>query len=119
MTTPKRLQNLKKDIKLFLSEEEGGILEKDIVKYGLTVIAAGLALSGLMKANDSLAASCHTSHASHGSHGSHSAHASHGSHGSHSAHASHGSHGSHSAHGAHGAHGSHAAHGSHCSGSNW
>ena len=119
MKTSKHFKNLKKDIKLFLSEEEGGILEKDIIKYGLTVIGAGLALSGLMKANDSLANCAHSSHGSHGSHGSHSSHGSHGSHGSHSSHGSHGSHGSHSAHASHGAHGAHGAHGSHCSGSCW
>ena len=122
MQSKKHFNNLKKDIRIFLSEEEGGMLEKDIVKYGLATIAAGLAVSGLLKADNSLAASCHTSHASHASHGSHSAHASHGSHGSHFAHHNHGSHashGSHNAHANHNAHASHSNHGSHCSGSNW
>ncbi len=69
---------IKKDLKTFLNEEEGKITKKSIKKIGLGLIIAGIAVSGLMQADKTLAQIC--SHSSHGSHGSHSSHGSHGSH---------------------------------------
>ena len=67
----------KKNLKKFLTEEEGKIAKKDIIKIGLAVIVIGTALSGLMKPDKTNAVCSHTSHASHGSHGSHGNHSSH------------------------------------------
>jgi hypothetical protein len=75
---------IKKNLKTFLTEEEGKIAKKSIKKIGLGLIMAGIAVSGLMRADKTLGQTCsHTSHASHASHASHSSHGSHGSHGSH------------------------------------
>ncbi len=78
-----KLPKKKKNIKAFLSEEEGRITKQKILKFGLMVIGSAAALSSLMKADSTLAGSAHTSHGSHGSHGSHASHGSHDSHGSH------------------------------------
>jgi len=117
-----RFPRFKKDIKAFLTSEEGNVNKKDIVKAGTMLFVLGMAVTGSMVAKEVSAQdwecshtshSSHSSHSSHGSHGSHSSHSSHGSHGSHSSHSSHGSHGSHSSHGSHGSHSSHSSHGSH------
>jgi len=104
----KSLPTIKRTIQDFLSEEEGQINGKNILKTGSLLVSLSVGLSGLAVANDSLASCSHTSHGSHGSHGSHSSHSSHGSHGSHTAHASHGSHGSHVSHCSHVSHANHA-----------
>ena len=114
-----KFPKLGKDIKAFLTSEEGNVNKKDIVKAGTMLLVLGMAVAGSMVAREVSAQdwkcehtshSSHASHSSHGSHGSHSSHSSHGSHGSHSSHSSHGSHGSHSSHSSHGSHGSHSSH---------
>jgi len=119
---------IKKDLKAFLTSEEGKITNKNILKLGLGLIMVFRAIqhdiakgaqspefknNSFVDSTKKLVFSSHVSHASHSSHSSHGSHASHGSHGSHDSHASHGSHGSHSSHGSHGSHDSHASHGSH------
>jgi hypothetical protein len=75
---------IKKNLKTFLTEEEGKIAKRNIEKIGLSLIMLGIATAGLMQADKTLAQTCsHASHASHSSHSSHSSHGSHGSHGSH------------------------------------
>src|SRR3989339_2284773 len=98
--------SLKKDIKAFLTSEEGNINKKNAAKISMGVLAVGIGLAGAMKPDVTEANCFHASHSSHGSHGSHASHASHGSHGSHASHSSHGSHGSHASHASHGSHGS-------------
>lgn len=70
------IPEFKKDIKAFLSSEEGSVNKKDIAKIALSVIAIGLSVSGAMKP-DATQAQC--SHASHGSHASHANHSNHSS----------------------------------------
>lgn len=67
-----RFPKPKKDIKAFLSSEEGGINKKDIAKITTSLLALGMVLGGLMKpGTGSAVVSCgHTSHASHASHSS-------------------------------------------------
>ncbi len=63
----------KKNLKTFLSEEEGKMTKKDILKLGAIVIfAAGILSRGIVKPEDARAGTAHGSHASHASHGSHS-----------------------------------------------
>lgn len=91
MEKTKTLQfpKIRKNLRAFLNEEEGKITKKSLQKIGLGLITAGLALSGLMQADKTLAQTCsHTSHASHGSHSSHSSHGAHAAHGSHGSHTS-------------------------------
>lgn len=75
-----KLPQLKKQLRDFLTSEEGKITKKDILKIGLSLIALSLMLP-------SEGAAQHTSglrnDASQGRHVSHSSHGSHGSHGSH------------------------------------
>jgi len=127
---------IKKDLKSFLTSEEGKITKKNIVKLGMALFIASQVFqqsitkgvenikfkdTSIDTTNNKLAFSSHrshsshTSHASHSSHGSHGSHTSHASHGSHASHSSHGSHTSHASHGSHGSHGSHASHVSHSS----
>lgn len=78
-----RFPKLKKEIKDFLSSEEGSITEKKITKMG--IILGSLAM---MFSPDHADAQSHSSSlfsAGHTSHTSHASHASHGSHGSHGA----------------------------------
>jgi hypothetical protein len=79
------LPKIKKDILLFLTNEEGKIEKKKIVDFGFKVAVVAFMLSGMAVTDNRVDAAC--------SHVSHSAHSSHGSHASHSSHASHGSHG--------------------------
>lgn len=73
MMEKSHLPKIKKDLKCFLSNEEGRITKKNVKKIALTLIALGVATAGLIKADKSLAQTCsHTSHASHASHASHS-----------------------------------------------
>jgi len=76
----------KKDLRAFLNEEEGKITKKSLQKIGLGLLTAGMALSGLMQADKTLAQCSHYSHTSHSSHGAHGAHGSHSSHGAHGSH---------------------------------
>ncbi len=63
---------IKKELKAFLSSEEGKIIEKNAIKFGITLAAITGAMNGLIKPGDANANCTHTSHGSHGSHGSHS-----------------------------------------------
>ena len=68
----KKAQNLlpaKKDLKTFLSEEEGKIVAKNAIKLGMVLVAVAVSLSGVMKPDGAQAGSAHSSHGSHGSHG--------------------------------------------------
>ena len=67
---------VKKDIRAFLTSEEGSINKKDAAKIAMGVLAVGIGLAGAMKPDISEAACFHGSHSSHGSHGSHGSHAS-------------------------------------------
>lgn len=69
-----KLPQIKKDIKAFLTSEEGKINKKDAAKIALGILSLGIVLAGAIKA-DSVSAAC--SHASHGNHSSHSSHANH------------------------------------------
>jgi len=89
-----KIPQIKKDIRAFLTSEEGRINKKSVAKIAVTFLALGMGLAGVMKADPTSAACSHASHASYASHGSHSSHGSHASHGSHSSHGSHGSHSS-------------------------
>jgi len=100
-----KISKTKKNISLFLSSEEGKMINSDIVKLGVSlgVLGAGMNADVSMAANaaghtNSWSATSHSSHANHASHASHGSHGSHGSHSSHSSHSSHGSHGSHGSH---------------------
>lgn len=65
-------KNYKKNLKAFLTEEEGKMTKKDILKLGAMVIAAGAIISkNFVRIDDAQAGSVHGSHASHASHGSH------------------------------------------------
>lgn len=75
-----KFPNPEKNFKSFLSEEEGKITEENVQKIGMGLIVAAMALSGLMKPDETFGKTC-----SHSSHGSHASHGSHGSHGSHTA----------------------------------
>jgi len=69
------LPKIKKDLKCFLSEEEGQITKKNVKKIALALAALGAATAGLMKADRSLAQICsHSVHSVHSVHCSHSAH---------------------------------------------
>ena len=91
----------KKEMKLFLSSEEGRITRKAIIKTAMATAFIGMMVDASMVqavhansqsylhyscapdgTNCNAAHSSHSSHGSHGSHGSHASHASHGSHGS-------------------------------------
>jgi hypothetical protein len=95
MQNKKSIPKIKKDIGIFLSSEEGKIVEKDVIGLGIAMIAVAGILGGVMITKDANAQCVHTSHGSHASHASHSSHGSHGSHASHASHSSHASHASH------------------------
>ncbi len=102
MKNKKKAGKAGKNIKRFLSSEEGKMLDSDIVRAGIALGILGTV------AVDQASAQIHTNYLHTTGHASHNSHGSHASHGSHGSHASHGSHGSHSSHGSHGSHGSHA-----------
>jgi len=64
------LPKIKKDLKCFLSNEEGRITKKNVKKIALTLVAFGVATAGLMKVDESLARCC--SHSVHSVHNHHS-----------------------------------------------
>jgi hypothetical protein len=91
-----KTKKIKKNLKKFLSSEEGKITKKRIVQMGVILGVA----SSMIGFNEAMAQHTNYLHNSagtgkHGSHSSHSSHGSHGSHGSHVSHSSHSSHGSH------------------------
>ena len=65
------IPQIKKDIKVFLTSEEGRINKKSIAKTAMGILALGIGLVSLMKPDPASAACSHASHGSHGSHGSH------------------------------------------------
>jgi len=65
---------IKKNLKNFLLEEEGRMVEKNALKLGIVLVAVSGLVSGIMKPHDVQATSAHSSHGSHGSHGSHASH---------------------------------------------
>ncbi|MBU4386832.1 MAG: His-Xaa-Ser repeat protein HxsA4 [Actinobacteria bacterium] len=90
---PKKLKilpQIKKEVKSFLTREEGSITKKDAIKMSKIALVAGIGLAGAIKPDPTMAQTCnccdpcptHCSHSSHSSHGSHGSHSSHGSHGS-------------------------------------
>ena len=66
------IPGIKRDLKEFLTSEEGKIVEKNAVKLAVTLTAIAGIIGGVMKPHDVQAGCAHTSHGSHGSHGSHS-----------------------------------------------
>lgn len=79
----KKLPQIKKEIRDFLSNEEGKIVKKDIVKIGLSLIALSAIFpseSSAQHANYLTNENKRGRHTSHSSHASHASHASHGSH---------------------------------------
>jgi hypothetical protein len=125
------LPEVKKDLKAFLTSEEGRINKKNLVKIGtILFVASKLLQQGITQGAEApefknipdvthqakkIAFSSHVSHASHASHASHSSHSSHTSHASHASHSSHSSHTSHASHASHSSHSSHTSHASHAS----
>jgi len=79
-----KFPRIKKDIKFFLSSEEGEISRKSVIKAGLVLLL--ISVMGNSQINE-VSALGHTSYGVHTSAGTsytHCNHASHGSHGSHS-----------------------------------
>ena len=73
-----QLPKIKKDLKNFLSNEEGRIAKKNVKKIALTLAALSAATAGLIKSDSSLAAICsHSFHSIHSVHSAHSAHSDH------------------------------------------
>jgi uncharacterized protein (UPF0216 family) len=58
----KKLPQFKKDIKDFLTSEEGKVTRKDITKVALGVLALGIGLAGIMKPEHVNAACGHGSY---------------------------------------------------------
>ena len=92
MKKEKKLPSLKKNLRNFLTSEEGKISKRKVSSMAGASIGVGMGIAALLMMVKSTEAAC--THSSHGSHSSHASHNSHGSHGSHGSHASHGSHGS-------------------------
>lgn len=73
-----KIPQIKKDIKAFLTSEEGRINKKDAAKIAMSLLVLGVALTGTMKPESISAGTCncctpcpsHCSHSSHSSHGS-------------------------------------------------
>lgn len=62
----KKLPQLKKDLKTFLTAEDGKITKKDIAKIAMSVLVIGLSVKGLSHLTDHADAST----CAHGSHSS-------------------------------------------------
>ena len=60
-----RLPKIKKDIKSFLTSEDGKISKKDIAKIAMGILIIGLSVKGLSHPIDHADAAC-----AHGNHGS-------------------------------------------------
>ena len=76
-----KIPQIKKDIKAFLTSEEGRINQKDIARIGLGVLVIGLGLAGIAKPSSTMAGTCNCcapcpTHCSHSAHSAHSAHSS-------------------------------------------
>ena len=102
MIKKSKLPEIKKDIRVFLSSEEGKINKKSVADLGMMMIVLGMGVAGVMKSDQAQANCTHASHANHSSHSSHSSHSNHANHGSHSSHSSHSNHANHANHGSHG-----------------
>ena len=75
--------SVKKNLKMFLTSEEGRIAKKKIGGMAGMSMGVGMGVAALLMYVKSAEAACaHTSHGSHSSHASHASHGSHGSHGS-------------------------------------
>jgi len=61
----KKLPQIKKDIKKFLTDEEGEINKKDIAKIAMAVLVLGIGLSDLPSPDSADAACSHLNHANH------------------------------------------------------
>ena len=62
-----KLPQIKKDIKQFLTSEDGKMNKKDITKIAMSVLSLGIGLSGIAKPDDANAGCAHGNHASHSS----------------------------------------------------
>lgn len=72
------LPKIKKELKNFLSSEEGKIAKENVHKIALTLLALGAVTAGLMKTDKTLAQICsHSVHSVHSVHSSHSSHSHH------------------------------------------
>lgn len=58
MKKKNKLPRLRKDIKDFLSREEGNMVKKDIVKLGMGLLVLGIGLRSAMEADEAEAAIC-------------------------------------------------------------
>jgi hypothetical protein len=58
MKNKSKIPQLSKDIKDFLSREEGNMVKKDIVKLGMGLLVFGIGLRSSMKADEAEAAIC-------------------------------------------------------------
>ena len=58
MKKKNKLPLLRKDIKDFLSREEGNMVKKDIVKLGMGLLVLGIGLRSGMEADEAEAATC-------------------------------------------------------------
>jgi len=67
MAKNKKFPQIKKDIKEFLTSEEGKVNKKDITKIALTVLMLGIATAGITRPQDADAACLHGNHTSHAS----------------------------------------------------
>lgn len=54
----KKLPQIKKDIKDFLTKEEGNMVKKDVVKMGMSLIVLGVGLKAGMKIDEASAQVC-------------------------------------------------------------
>lgn len=58
------IPEIKKDVSMFLSSEEGKINKKDVAKISMAVLSLGIGIAGAMKANPTIAACRHINHTS-------------------------------------------------------
>ncbi|MBU1255300.1 hypothetical protein KKH35_00320 [Patescibacteria group bacterium] len=75
-----KLPQIKKDIKDFLTREEGNMIKKDVAKIAIGLLVLGISLAPAMKADPAMAACKHSSHSSHSQHSQHSNHSNHSNH---------------------------------------
>lgn len=73
MNKNKGFPQIKKDIQAFLTQEEGSMARKDVIKVGLGLLAISAGLggaAGVNEANADCSLICDPCHASHSSHAS-------------------------------------------------